>query len=210
MRKTLLALPLLYAAAAYGEPPPPTAHVARARVALERLPVSKFDRTPERLELRAEQLDVFARELARVSQKAPLPPHQWASLLGSIGAGESNFDTAIVAGKCAPHQCDPKRTKGGVIFQSVGAFQQKRFAHVEDLWPLAAAGDIAAQVAMADRQLRRSMTRCKPFAPFPQHVYRAYAGSSCSWAVHREDVKVNAYVRMLGTPAPKQQGASES
>jgi hypothetical protein len=37
---------------------------------------------------------------------------------------------------------------------------------VADLWPRAD-GDIVVQVAMADRMLRRSTTRCAPFAPFP-------------------------------------------
>jgi hypothetical protein len=201
MRKTLLVLPLLLAAPALASDAPPQ-RVAWARAALERLPVATADRTPERRDLRAQQLDVFAVELARVSVKAPLPPQQWTALLGSVAFGESALDTDIVAGRCRPFQCDPI-TKGGVrTFQSVGAFQQKRFAHVEDLWPAAAAGDIAAQVEMADRQLRRSMTRCKPFAPFPQHVYRAYGGGSCSWAVHREDVKVGAYLRLVSTPQP--------
>jgi hypothetical protein len=127
-----------------------------------------------------------------------------------VAFGESSFDTDIIAGRCAAHQCDPKRVNGVMLFQSVGAFQQKLFPHVADVWPAAAGGSIPAQVEMADRQLRRSMTRCKPFAPFPQHVYRAYGGGSCSFAVHREDVKVSAYVRMLATPSPKQQGAIES
>lgn len=178
------------------------------RAALERLPVASADRTPERRALRAEQLDVFAAELARVSGKAPLPPRQWTALLGSVGFGESSFDTDIIAGRCAAHQCDPKRVKGALIFQSVGAFQQKLFPHVADLWPAAAAGSIPAQVEMADRQLRRSMTRCKPFAPFPNHVYRSYGGGSCSFAVHRESVKVMAYQRMLATPSVKEGGAS--
>jgi hypothetical protein len=198
--RALFALPLLVAAAAYGSAPPH--RVAWTRAALERLAVASADRTPERRELRAQQLDVFARELARVSAKAPLPPRQWTALLGSVAFGESGFDTAVVSGKCLAHQCDPKRVDGVIRFQSVGAFQQKLFAHVADKWHAAAAGDIPAQVEMADRQLRRSMTRCKPFAAFPQHVYRAYGGGSCSFPVHREAVKVGAYHRLLATPAP--------
>ena len=209
--RALVALPLLVAAAALGtETAPPQRHVAFARAALARVPVSRFDKTPERLATRAQQLDSFAVELARVSERAPLPPQQWMSLVGSVGSGETNFDSAIVAGKCESFQCDPKRVADGIVFQSVGAFQQKRFAHVEDLWHAAAAGDIPAQVAMADRQLRRSMTRCKAFAPFPNHVYRAYAGTSCSFPIHREEAKVAAYLRMLSTPVPKTQGDTAS
>lgn len=208
MRKTLIALPLLYAAAAYGELPPPSAHVARARVALERLPVSKFDRTPGRLELRAQQLDVFAREIARVSQNAPLPPFQWSALIIAQGAVESNFDTAVVNGQCLRFQCDPHLVKGQRVFKAVGAFQQQRVAYVVDLWEQAA-GNIPAQVEMADRTLRRSLSRCKPFAPFPAHVFRAYGGArSCSWPVSREAERVGVYLRVLATPAPATTGDS--
>lgn len=182
--------------------------VAWTRAALGRLPVSHRDRTPERLEARARILDTFAIEIARVSASAPLAPQQWASLIGGVGSGESNFDSEIVAGRCRRWDCDPKLEKGKVIHQSVGAFQQKRFAHVDDLWPAAAAGDIAAQVQMVDRQLRRSMSRCKPFAPFPAHVFRAYGGGSCSFPTGRESEKVAAYARMMATPAAKAGGAS--
>ena len=54
----------------------------------------------------------------------------------------------------------------------------------------------------------RSMTRCKPFAPFPAHVYRAYAGGSCSFPVAREDERVAAYLRALRTPQVRAGGAS--
>jgi hypothetical protein len=196
---------LLVTALAQATPPH---RVGWTRAALERLPVANADRTPERRELRAQQLDIFAVEITRVSAKAPLPPRQWSSLLGSVAFGESALDTDIVAGRCKAFQCDPKRVDGVIRFQSVGAFQQKLFAHVADMWPAAAKGSIPAQVEMADRQLRRSLTRCKPFAPHPQHIYRAYGGGSCSFPVHREDVKVGAYHRMMATPTPKQGGKS--
>jgi hypothetical protein len=172
----------------------PSVHVSWTRAALSRVPVSKHDRTPERAEQHAQNLDAFAQEIARVSATAPLSPRQWASLLGAVGSVESNFDTDIVAGRCKPHQCDHGRAKG--------AFQNQNVGPVSDLWPTAD-GDIVAQVAMADRMLRRSVSRCAPFAPFPAHVFRAYRGGSCSWPVHRESERVAAYVRLMSTPAVK-------
>lgn len=190
MRKTLLALPLLVAAAAYGATPPQ--HAAWTRAALSRVPASKLDKTPERAELRGQNLDVFAQEIARVSEHAPLPARQWESLLGALGGIESNFDTDIVAGRCPAWACDHGRAKG--------AFQNQNVGPVADLWATAD-GNIVAQVAMADRMLRRSTTRCAPFAPFPAHIFRAYRGGSCSWPVHRETERVGAYLRLMATPA---------
>jgi hypothetical protein len=159
------------------------------------VPRSKLDRTPERAELHSANLDMFAAEIARVSEKAPLPPRTWSSLLGAIGGVESNFDTDIVAGRCPPYACDHGRAKG--------AFQNQNVGPVADLWPRAD-GDIVVQVAMADRMLRRSVSRCAPFAPFPAHVFRAYRGGSCSWPVHREAERVAYYVRLMATPAVRQ------
>jgi hypothetical protein len=156
------------------------------------VPVSKHDKTPERLAVRAEQLDAFAIEIARVSVKAPLPPRQWASLIGAVGSIESNFDTEIVAGRCKPHECDHGRAKG--------AFQNQLVAPVADLWPIAD-GNITAQVDMADRMLRRTWRGCEAQGvPFPAGAFRAYAGRSCSWPVHREQERVAAYLRLMATP----------
>lgn len=206
--RAIAALPLLVAAAALSAEPTaaPPQRVAWTRAALARVPVSKFDKTPERLELRAQQLDVFAAEIARVSMKAPLPPQQWSALLVTQGSIETNFDSAVVNGQCLRFQCDPHLAKGVVVFKAVGAFQQQLVSYVADTWPTAA-GNIPAQVDMADRTLRRSMTRCKPFAPFPAHVFRAYSGGSCSWPVAREAERVGTYLRLIGA---KQPGASST
>lgn len=202
VRRSLVALTLLSASAALATEAPPPQRVAWVRAALERAPVSKFDRTPERLEARAGQLDAFAREIARVAERAPLPASIWSSLLTAQGSIESNFDSAVVNGQCLAFQCDPHLVKGQRVFKAVGAFQQQAVSYVADLWPTAA-GNIPAQVEMADRSLRRSLTRCKPFAPFPAHVFRAYSGGSCSFPVAREAERVGAYLRALNTPAVK-------
>jgi hypothetical protein len=192
----------LVASTALAEPMPPQRHVAFARAALARVPVSKRDRTPERLGRRAEMLETFAAEIARVSERAPLPPQQWMSLLVTQASIETNIDTEVVAGRCLRFQCDPHLVKGAVVHRAVGAFQQQLVSYVADLWPTAA-GNVPAQVEMADRSLRRSMTRCKPFAPFPAHVFRAYGGGSCSWPVAREAERVGLYLRLVATPSQK-------
>ncbi len=184
----------------------PTDHELWVRAALDRVPVSQADRRdPARLEQHAAQLDAFAVEIAKVSMSAPLAPQQWASLLITQGSIESNFDTAIVAGNCPRFWCDMTRVKGLDVFRARGAFQNWDVRPVHDLWPVAN-NDPAAQVQMADRMLRRSMTRCKPFAPFPAHVFRAYRGKSCSWAVPRETLRVATFNMLLRTPRPS--GAS--
>lgn len=199
--RLLVALVLLVTTAAFAAP---SRHEAWVRAALARVPVSKFDRAePDRLELRARQLDVFAREIARVSAHAPLPPQKWASLLITQFSVESNFDTAVVNGQCLRFQCDPHLVKGVRVFKAVGAGQQQLVSYVADLWPTAA-GNIPAQVEMADRTLRRSLTRCKAFAPWPAHVFRAYGGNaSCSWPAPREAARVATFLRVMATPSQK-------
>jgi hypothetical protein len=184
------------------------AHHLWVRAALARVPIGARDKaSTDRLERHAQNLDVFAVEIAKRSAKAPLPPQQWSSLLATQGGIETNLDTEIVAGRCLPKDCDVIKVKGASVFRAVGAFQQHDVSYVSDLWPTAA-GNIPAQVEMADRTLRRSLTRCKPFAPFPAHVFRAYRGGSCSWPVHREAERVALYSRLVATPRPNAGGAS--
>jgi hypothetical protein len=182
---------LLATAAASATDAPPQQHVAFARAALASLPVPKADRTGERAELRQQQLDAFALELARVSATAPRSPRVWTALLATVGGHESNFDTQLVLGLCKPWQCDHGRAKG--------AFQNQRVSFTADLWPHAD-GDIAKQVAMADRSMRRSLTRCERFAPYPAHVFRAYRGGgegSCTIALRDEAARVATYERLV-------------
>lgn len=165
---------------------------------LARLPVPKVDREPARAELRAEQLDAFALEIARVSASRP-NPRQHAAFLATIGGAETNFDTQIVLGICPKWACDRGRAKG--------AFQNHAVSFTRELWATAD-GNIVAQVAMADATLRRSMTRCAPFAPFPAHVFRAYKGgaaSSCSFPLKDEVARVATFNRLMGV---KTDGAS--
>ncbi len=172
-------------------------HQTWVRAALSRVPISKLDRKPERAEVHDRNLDDFATEIAKVSAKAPLPPRQWSALLTAIGSLESNYDSEIVAGRCPKWACDRGKAKG--------AFQNWNVAIVHDLWPTAD-GNIPAQVAMADRVLRRSLTRCQPFAPFPAHVFRAYRGGgdrSCSFPAPRESERVAMYAKLMMTPTVK-------
>lgn len=197
---------VLLTATATAAAAPPIGQIARVRLALERTPISKRDATAERREQRAANIETFAAEIARVSELAPLESRVWSSLLVAQGTIETAFDTEVVAGRCLGFQCDPSLVKGQRVFRAVGAFQQHEVSYVRDLWATAG-GNIAAQVEMADRTLRRSLTRCKAFAAFPAHVFRAYGGGSCSWPVARETERVAAYQRALGVVV-KSGGAS--
>ncbi len=189
---------LLVTALAQGATPP---HQDWVAAAFSRLAVSVPDRAPERALLKTEHTRRFVAAIAEASASAPLPPRQYSSLLLAIGGSESNFDTDVVDGRCPKHRCDPKVVKGERVFQARGAFQNHLVRFNRDLWPVAN-GSPEAQVEMADRALRRSLGRCKPFAPFPAHVFRAYAGGSCSFELKDEKLRVALYLRMMSTPTP--------
>lgn len=170
---------------------PPQRQVAAVRAMLGRLPVPLKDRAGERAELRAQQLDAFAAAIAEVSADRP-NPRQHAAFLVTLGGAETNFDSQLVLGICKPWQCDRGKAKG--------AFQNWSVSFTRELWAVAA-GNPRAQVEMADRTLRRSMTRCAAFAPFPAHVFRAYKGgaaSSCSFPLKDEAARVATFSRLMG------------
>jgi hypothetical protein len=202
-----LALALLLVTAFAQASNAPPQHLAWVSAAFSRLAVSVPDRAPERATLKLEQTRRFVAAIAEASSSAPLPPRQYASLLLAIGGSESNFDTDVVDGRCPKHRCDPKKVKGEVVFQAKGAFQNHAVRFNRDLWQ-SANGNPEAQVEMADRALRRSLARCAPFAPFPAHVFRAYAGGSCSFELKDEQRRVALYLRMMATPTPSAGGAS--
>ena len=192
MKKRLACALLFLTATAWAGAP--NSNETWTRAALGRLPVPKADREPSRAALRAEQLDAFAAAISAVSADRP-NPRQHAAFLVTLGGAETNFDSQLVLGVCEAWQCDHGRAKG--------AFQNWSVSFTRELWAVAD-GNIPAQVAMADRTLRRSMTRCAPFAPFPAHVFRAYRGgaaASCSWPLRDEAARVATFNRLLGAKA---------
>lgn len=189
MKRFLIAL-LLLTTTAWASAP--TNHEVWVRAALDRVPVAKGDKTPARAELHSTNLDWFATEIARVSEHAPLPPKQWASLLGAIGSAESHFDTEVTAGRCNPLACDKGRARS--------AFQVHRLRFVEDLWDKSP-GNIAVQVDLVDKVLRRTYGTCLPQGvPMPQAAFRGFAGVSCSWPMRGEALRVSYYNKLLATP----------
>jgi hypothetical protein len=199
VRQSIVALSVLVVTAVASADAAPK-HVAWTRAALSRTPVSKHDKTPERLELRAQQQTKFATEIASVSERAPLPPKQWASLLIAIGAAESHYDTEIINGNCKPWACDRGRARG--------AFQGHRLRFVQDLWD-AAHGDPRVQVEMADKVLRRTWGTClKQGVAMPAAAFRGYAGVSCSWPMRGEELRLSYYARAMSTPSVKVEAGS--
>jgi len=190
VKKALTGLVLLVTTAALASEATPPIQVSRVRAALDRIPVSKHDKTPERAEQHAANLEAFAQEIARVSERAPLPPRQWAALLVAIGGAESHYDTEVTAGRCLPAMCDHGKARS--------AFQVHRLRFVEELWDNAP-GNIAVQVDLADKVLRKTWGTCLPQGvAMPQAAFRGFAGVSCSWPMRGEALRVGYYNRAMG------------
>ncbi len=198
--RALVALVLLVASAALANGSP--THQAWVSAAFARVPVSVADRSPERAALKANHSARFVAAIAKVSEKAPRSPREYAALLLVLGSAESNFDTDVVEGRCPPKMCDVTLVKGERVFRARGAFQSWRLSFVAELWDVAH-GNPEAQVEMADRTLRRSMARCAPFVAYPASIWRAYSGRSCSFELKDEARRTALYLKLLSTPKPK-------
>ncbi len=151
--------------------------------ALQRTPVPSTERVASRLERRPHDLVAISEEIAALARS-----REEAALLVAIGERESHYDSEVIGNRCKPLACDRGLARG--------AFQTHRLSYLADLWDLSP-DDPKTQVQMAYAVLRRSLGRCKPFAPYPAHVFRAYRGGSCSWELRDEPARVAAYYRAL-------------
>lgn len=140
------------------------------------LPVYYEDQPPggmvgPTLEKRVE-LETVAREIARVSARAPLPPRQWAMLLLMTGWHESTYSIRIVMGSCRKHECDGGRARG--------AFQGHRLASMSaEVWAkMVGLENLPTQVEQADELLRRHLRTC-PGASDAESIITGYMGKRC-------------------------------
>jgi len=169
--RALAALPLLVAAAAYANDAPP--HQAWTRAALERLPVSVDDRSPELATAKTEQLDGIARVVADVSKSAPRPPREWSALLLTVGFHESSFSLRIQRGDCRPLECDRGRARS--------AWQLHKNLFTAPVWDqLHGLENTEVQVRAADAALRRGFWTCsRSGVPWLQGTINGFAGKRC-------------------------------
>lgn len=187
MRKTLLALPLLYAAAAYGSTP----HDAWTLAAVRSLPTYHEDVGQPG---KPAELELIATHVARASRGAPRPPREWASAILTVWRHESNLSSRIIAGNCKAHECDRGRARGGG--------QVHRNALNAADWD-AAPGNIAIQVKLTDEALRRAYWTCaRSGAPWLIGSLNAYAGRRCgdNWVGLMERVATFAQLQRVAVP----------
>jgi hypothetical protein len=206
MRKTLLALPLLVATAAYGTPPP--SHVARVRIALERIPVTAEDRVSE---TRPAELDALAASIAAASVKAPRSPVEWSSLLVAVGSHETNFAGRLLRGECRleRRECDATKGKDGKLYaRARGWGQVWRNTLNADTWD-AAETDIAAQTRLVDGQLRRAYWTCaRSGVHWLVGTLNAYKGARCDATWPGLDKRVATFNAAVLVAVPRANGGA--
>jgi hypothetical protein len=207
IRRLLTGLVLLTTAAAASSPTP---HQAWTRAALGRLPVAVTDRAPELAEAKRAQLDAMALAMAHESLTAPVSPRQWVAVLGAIGFRESSFSLDVQAGKCANHQCDPRKLRGGSIeFRARSNFQLHQNDHTSPVWEqLIGVENTAVQVAAASKMAKVGHHRCARLGvSFPESVWRGFAGGSCSFEHPGEKARTATYLLLLQTATPKKEAS---
>ncbi|HEX5865788.1 MAG TPA: hypothetical protein VF014_16305, partial [Casimicrobiaceae bacterium] len=162
------ALPLIFAAAAYGSTP----HELWTRAAVHTLPVFFEDRGQPGKDY---ELERFADLMARTSLDAPRPPREWSSLGTTVAFHESGLSHRIILGDCHKHECDHGRARG------VGQTHRNTLNTAD--WD-AAPGNIEVQVRLLDQGLRRAYWTCaRSGVPWQVGTINAYAGRRCgdSW-----------------------------
>lgn len=164
-------------------------HLEWCERALFRLPVYHEDQPPGgvagKTAEKQEQLRAIAREVARVSEKAPLPPRKWAALLITIGFHESTYSLRIFAGNCKKWECDRGKARS--------AWQVHRSVFTEPYWhKLWGMQNVDSQVDAADAVLRRHLQTC---GPTPAGIFTAYMGKRCGSDVRQVQERVATFER---------------
>lgn len=134
------------------------------------------------------ELEVIAREIARVSARAPLPPRAWAMLLLTTGFHESTYSLRIASGHCRPHECDGGRARG--------AFQGHRLASMStEVWSkMVGVENLPTQVEQADELLRRHVRTCP--GDVATSIITGYLGRRCGGGDEQVSKRLMTY-RML-------------
>jgi hypothetical protein len=157
----------------------PASHVARVRLALDRIPKTPEDRASETRPL---ELDALATSIAAVSVKAPRSAVEWSSLLVAVGSHETNFAGRLLRGECRleRRECDATKGKDGKLYaRARGWGQTHRNEKNADLWDIAET-DIVAQTKLVDRQLRIAYWTCaRSGVPWVRATLNAYFGVRC-------------------------------
>lgn len=186
----------------------PPQHVARVRLALERIPKTPEDRVSE---TRGAELDALAASIAAVAVKAPRSPAEWQSLHVAVGSNETNFAGRLLRGQCRleRRECDAVKRKDGTWLQRAkGWGQVHENLNNRQLWAIADT-DIDAQTKLVDEQLRRAYWTCaRSGVPWLVGTLNAYKGVRCDAQWPGLDKRIATYNNAVRVAAPVSTGAN--
>jgi hypothetical protein len=82
-----------------------------------------------------------------------------AGVLIAMGQGESDFSPRIQACQCKRYECDPKRTRAGIVFLARGTWQAHNHWLARPVWD-EICGSASIQASVAAEMLSRWIRHC--------------------------------------------------
>jgi hypothetical protein len=121
---------------------------------------------------------VDADAFAQAVEHAAKGDADWAALLITIAAHESNLSARIASGGCKPWECDSTLVRGERRFRAWGLFQEHQNLNNQNYW---GSPDLDVQTQSASRLLKRAYWSCKRVSsgPWLTFTINAYAGKRC-------------------------------
>ena len=121
---------------------------------------------------------VDADAFAQAVEHAAKSDADWAALLITIAAHESNLSARIASGGCKPWECDSTLVRGERKFRAWGLFQEHKNLNNQSYW---GSPDLDVQTLSASRLLKRAYWSCKRVSsgPWLAFTINAYAGKRC-------------------------------
>jgi hypothetical protein len=121
---------------------------------------------------------VDADAFASAVESAAKGDADWAALLITIAAHESNLSARIATGSCRPWECDSAMVRGERKFRAWGLFQEHENLNNLSYW---GSTDLSVQTQSASRLLKRAYWSCKRVSSSPWLTFtiNAYAGKRC-------------------------------
>jgi hypothetical protein len=160
---------------------------------IARLPIFKEDTAPELAATKRDQLD----DVHRLVTAEAKGDEKLRAATETLGYRESRYSLRITRSECKPHECDPRRLKGGALeFRARGAWQLHRNGMSDAAWAALAGPDsLPAQAKEATRRVRAALGECRGDV---RGAFALLGGRGCSGTLPDMAERLETYRKLGG------------